>query len=304
VVLSDFAGVHIATESFDTPADPPALVAELASRVNRMVSNYAADGSCEGIGIVVPGMVDQRDGRVLNAPQLGWRDVHIRDVLADATGLPVHIENAPIACAIAQMWLGERGADAGDFAYVTVSDGVGVGVVVNGQVLRGHGFTAGEFGHVPIHPEGERCLCGARGCWEAYTSNLATLSRYLGVELAGPDTRRALRRSGLTLAELISRARNGDARAADAIRETGHNLGLGLAMLVNGLNPARIFVGGEITAAWDMIEGCIRSAIQDRALSRDAAATPIIPEQAGAQPRLRGATALVAAPLFAAPRVG
>jgi predicted NBD/HSP70 family sugar kinase len=86
----------------------------------------------------------------------------------------VQIDNAPVACAQAQLWLGQRGGAIvpRDFAYMTVSDGVGVGVVVDGQVLRGHAFTAGEFGHIPLALDGPRCLCGARGCLEAYTSNL------------------------------------------------------------------------------------------------------------------------------------
>jgi predicted NBD/HSP70 family sugar kinase len=303
LMLADFAGTQIALETFPTQVDPDALVAELASRTERLLRTYGEGGQCEGFGLVVPGMVDQRSGRVLNSPQLGWRDVDIRTLLSTATGLAVHVENAPIACALAQMWLGHRGGDTADFVYVTVSDGVGVGMVVNGQVVRGHGHTAGEFGHVPLTLDGPRCLCGARGCWEAHTSNLATLSRYLGHELSPTDTRDLLEETGLTIGELVTRARTGDARARETLDETGRHLGRGLAMIVNGLNPSRVFIGGELTAAWDLLEPWVRAEVAGRALTTVAAATPIIPEQSVEHPRLRGAIALVAAPVFAAPQV-
>jgi N-acetylglucosamine repressor len=303
LMLSDFAGTQIALETFPTRVDPAELVEELATRTERLLRTYGDGGACEGFGLVVPGMVDQRTGRVLNSPQLGWKDVEIRDSLAAATGLQVQIENAPIACALSAMWLGQRGADAGDFVYVTVGDGVGAGVVVNGQVVRGHSHTAGEFGHVPLNPDGPRCLCGARGCWEAHTSNLATLSRYLGHELDPASTREMLEETALTVEEVITRARTGDAAARCAIEQTGRFLGAGLAMIVNALNPSRIFIGGEITAGWDLVEPHVRAQIEERALTPTAAATPIIPEQGVANPRLRGAIALVAAPVFAAPQV-
>lgn len=307
VMLSDIGGVAISLESFDTITDPAALVAELAGRVTRLLAGHGdgARGRCEGVGLVVPGMVDQRTGHVVYSPQLGWRDVDLRNALGNALELPVHVENAPIACALAQMWLGERGGDApADFAYVTVSDGVGVGLVVNGEVVRGHGNTAGEFGHVPLNAvSGPRCLCGATGCLEAYTSNLATLSRYLGHELAPAQTRRLLLETGLTIGELLTRARAGDMRARAALDETAGWLGIGLATVINSFNPAQIFVGGEITAAWDQIAPIIRAAIAARALTTAAAETPIIPESANDHPRLRGATALVTAPLYAAPAV-
>ena len=107
----------------------------------------------------------------------------------------------------------------------------------------------------------------------------------------------------LTIEELIARARNGDTRAASAIATTGHYLGIGIASIVNALNPSQVFVGGEITGAWDMIEGAVRESILQRALTRAGSATPVVPEQMGGYPRLRGATALIAAPHFAAPRV-
>jgi len=104
--------------------------------------------------------------------------------------------------------------------------------------------------------------------------------------------------------EVIRRAGGGDERARAALVETGRYLGLGLAVMVNALNPAQIFIGGEITAAWDLIEAPIRAEIEGRALTRQAAATPVVPEPGGGLPRLRGAIALVAAPAFAAPQVG
>jgi predicted NBD/HSP70 family sugar kinase len=306
LMLSDFAGTELALESFETRFAPPDLIEELAIRVQRLVESRSSlarkDSPVVGIGLVVPGMVDRQTGRVLHAPQLGWRDVDIRDALSAATGLPVHIENAPIACALAKMWLG--GALTGtDFAYVTVSDGVGVGIVVDGQVLRGHHSAAGEFGHVPLDVNGPRCLCGSRGCWEVYTSNVATIARYLGRAVAPTSTRELLQSMPLTMPALIARARDGDERAIAALVDTGRYLGSGLATVIATLNPARIFVGGEITEAWDLIEGVVRTKLRERALTDAASETPIIPEGVNERPRLRGAAALVAAPAFAAPQV-
>lgn len=302
--LSDIAGTQQALETFATPVDPDALVAELAARIGRVLTAHGTPGRCEGIGLVVPGMVDRESGRVLNAPQLGWHDVDVRARLAAAAGLPVHIENGPIACALAQMWLGKRAEEGnGDFAYLSVFDGVGAGLVVNGQIVRGRTSTAGEFGHIPLVPDGPRCLCGAHGCLEAHTSNLATVARYLGLELAAPGTAAKLVQSGLTVGDLITRARTGDERALATILETGRWLGLGVAMIVSALNPGRIYVGGEITGAWDLIEPLLRSEVARRALTRTAAATPLLPVPVSPNPRLRGAIALVAAPIFAAPQV-
>jgi N-acetylglucosamine repressor len=303
LMMGDFAGTQVALETFETLYSPEALVAELADRILRLCRTHGTAGECQGIGLVVPGMVDQQLGVVLNSPQLGWRNVPIRDMLATATGMPVFAENAPIACALAQMWLGQRGSVSTDFVYVTVSEGVGAGIVVNGAALRGHNYTAGEFGHIPLDPNGPHCLCGARGCWEAHTSNLATLGRYLGIDSSPEQMRTALRKSDLTIETLITRARTGDERASAAIADTGRYLGQGLAMIVNALNPSKIYVGGEITAAWDLIEGRLREALRERSLVESAAATPIIPEQVGGHPRLRGAMALVAAPHYAAPQV-
>ena len=303
LMLADFSGRQLSLESFPTPFDPAELVSEIGRRAATLLLARGV-GECEGMGVVVPGLVDRTSGRVLNAPQLGWRDVDLLGPLRAATGLPVFLENAPIACALARVWLGPVGAGGDDsFVYVTVSDGVGTGVMLRGQVLRGHGGTAGEFGHIALDPDGPLCLCGLRGCWEAYTSNLATLARYFGLEVGLPENREKLRGSGVTVVDVVDRARAGDAAAASALNESAHYLGVGLASIINALNPAHIVIGGEITAGWDLIEDAVRAAARSRSLSAAAAETPILTEDARTHPRLRGATALVVAPMFAAPEV-
>jgi predicted NBD/HSP70 family sugar kinase len=304
VMLGDFSGTPIALETFDTPSSPEALVGKLKIRVRRLLDTHKDTGVCEGIGIVVPGMVDNITGMILNAPHLGWRNVDVSESLSQAVGLPVFVENAPIACALAQMWLGHRGgSDLSDFVYVNVSDGVGTGVVVNGQVLRGVRNTAGEFGHVPLSADGPSCYCGARGCLESYASNLATVLRYLGQPFSAATAAELVASSGITIDDVIARAHAGDRKAISAIEATAHFLGTGIAVIVNTLSPGQICVGGEIIEAWDIIAPIIRKIVAERALTDSAAATPVVPEKAPSEARLRGATTLVAAPRYAAPKI-
>lgn len=305
VMLADFGGREIALESFETRPSPRELVEDLGPCIERLLDGYGVRDRCRGVGVVVPGMVDRRTGRVLSSPQLGWRDVDVREALERATGLPVHVENAAAACAHSRIWLAPGGDGLGDdFVYVTVSDGVGAGIVVNGEVVRGHGSMAGEFGHLPLSYDGPQCSCGRRGCLEAYTSNLATLARYFGLDLSRPEDRGRLRDDSFGVGDLIARARAGDARARAALEETALHLGRGLVAIVHALNPHRIYVGGEITEAWDLIEPVLRRPVEERALTAAMAATPILPEAGGSRARLRGAVALIVAPTFAVPRIG
>jgi predicted NBD/HSP70 family sugar kinase len=308
VAIADFGGQVLAREAFATPTSPSALVEALARRLPALVDAHvgpdAPDGedrTLAGVGLVVPGMVDRRTGRVLYAPRLGWRDVDLREQLAERLGRKVRIENAPIACALARLWLTPDGITGGhSFAYVSVSEGVGVGLVARGEVLRGETHTAGEFGHVALDRSGPPCVCGKRGCWEALCGNGATLARYAERAAARGGPRAAAE----TVEEVVRRAHGGDAAAAEAIAETGTHIGRGLAALVSAFNPGRIYVGGEITAAWELLDGPIRHALIEDTLTDAARATPVVPDRNPAEYRLLGAVALVAAPTYAAPKVG
>ncbi|HUP90416.1 MAG TPA: ROK family protein, partial [Longimicrobiales bacterium] len=130
-----------------------------------------------------------------------------------------------------------------------------------------------------------------------------TLARYLGLDFSNADDRKKLRASTFTINDLIARARSGDTAAVAAIQRSGHYLGIGLSIIINGLNPGRVYVGGEMAQAWDLIEPEVTKIIKERALTAGAARTPVIPEPGSEHPRLRGATALVVAPLFAAPQI-
>ncbi|HVD60744.1 MAG TPA: ROK family protein, partial [Gemmatimonadaceae bacterium] len=304
LMLSDFGGRAIAMDSFETITQPNKLARKLGKRIVSMLDQHNAADRCEGIGLVVPGMVDRETGRVIRAPQLGWRDVEIRETLTAATGLHVQIENAPIAAALARIWLNADEEKAPqNFIYVTVSDGVGAAIVSHGEVVRGANDAAGEFGHVAINPDKPECMCGSRGCLEAYTSNLATIARYLGHEFSPKVAREIVAPSGVSIGDVIARWRQGDGKARHALEETARYLAVGLSGMVNAINPAMFFVGGEITESWELFAPRIRAVIESRALTIDAAHTPVIPEAPGSHPRLTGAIALVAARGFAAPVV-
>ncbi len=304
ILLGDFAGRELNVQRFDTPLDPDDMVGELARRINCLVTKFSDVGVCEGIGLVVPGMVDRPSGVVLHAPTLHWRDVDLRAALAETVDVPVHIERDAVACAMARMWLGHQTGEASNnFVYLTVSDGVGTGLVVNGGVLRGAWSTAGEFGHVPLNLEGPLCSCGARGCLEAYASNPATVARYMGRELATPEAYVELRESGMVIGDVIERARTGDAAATWSLWETGRCLGIGIANLINSVSPALVVVGGEITAAWDLIEPAVREAVRGRSLTTVSAETPLTIEAEEDRLRLKGGTCLVIAPVLVAPEV-
>lgn len=302
--LCDFGGKPLACTEFPTPDEAELFLEELVARIEELRPQAAGVGTLEGVGLVVPGMVDGRTGRVLNAPTLGWRNVELREALEERLELPVYVERDAVACAMARMWLGTRREEGTrDFVYLIVSEGVGIGLVVNGQPVKGRSFTAGEFGHIPLDLNGPPCSCGGRGCLESFVSDPATVARYLQRGLTGREVGVPTREGIPTMAQLVALARRGDGMARGALEVTGQYLGVGLAAIINALNPGRILVGGDITAAWDIMQPFIQAEISARTLTVEAAATPIVIDPDYADTRLRGAAALVVAPAFAAPQI-
>ncbi len=166
LMITDALGKQIGeVTSFATELDPRKFVKSLGSRIREILETKLEASNCEGIGIVVPGMLDRKSSVVLNAPTLGWRDVDLLTPLqAEFNGVKVQLENSGKACALSQIW--ETRADGigfNDLVFVSVSDGVGVGIVINGELIRGRHNTAGEFGPVPLGCDGPPCSVGANG---------------------------------------------------------------------------------------------------------------------------------------------
>jgi len=284
---------------FPTRTRPHDLVLELARHITRVLKAHPEFGTCMGVGVVIAGLVDTERGRLRFAPTLGWRDVDIREPLETAIKLPVVVENSVKACVLAQVWAvrGDAPID-GPVAFVNASDGVGVGIAIDGELLRGALNNAGEFGHVPLSMDGPRCACGQNGCWEAYVSVRATVARYLGSDPSWPAVSRS---STTTVATIVARARKGEAKAIETLCETGCYLGRGFATIVKAVEPRRIYMSGEITEAWDLVLPFVQRAMREQALTREAAETEILIVPLDDHPRLRGAVALVTSPAFAAP---
>ena len=271
-----------------TPATPEEFARALASTVTAFRGAHP-DMIYEGVGISLPGRVDDT-GMLVFAPNLRWRSVNLRTLLESTIDLPVVLENAASACALAELWFGRHPDNVKDLIAVTVSEGVGVGLLMNGQLFHGTGALAGELGHVTLDEDGPRCSCGKRGCWEQYASNPAALASY-----NGDGTRRSSSRTAprplQSFADLLRLAETGDTRAGEALDSMARHLGIGLAPVVTALAPQVVVIIGEITAAWDRVGPVIEDVVRRRSMSL--VKTRIVPTDPATQPRLRGAVTLV-----------
>jgi predicted NBD/HSP70 family sugar kinase len=290
VATSDLAGRVIDQQEFLTDPDPT------LSQVIEVVREYSVrnPGSIEGVGISLPGLVDPSTGNALYIPYFLWRDLPIAEMIAKAVGLPVVIDNDANAMALAELWFGRPEVNAArDFIMVLVAEGVGTGIIFDGQVYRGQRGAAGEFGHMVI---GEHapvpCSCGSDDCWEAFASERAAIARYR--KLA-----KISNKNQITFKEVVDRALGGEENARIALVETARYLGVGISNLIIGFSPEAVVVGGEIARAWDLIEDALTEAIE-HSVRRGLPSARILPSTLGPTPTLRGALSLVLASKFAA----
>lgn len=280
MAVSDANGRFLSQQAISTPSDADAAAAKLSETIGQMISSHS-DLLFEGIGISVPGRFDDKQQRVVFAPNLKWREFDLRGPLEKGTGLKVELENAANACVLAEVWFGQAERTR-DLVVVTVSEGVGVGVFSNGHLVRGLNGMAGEFGHVPLDLDGPLCGCGAHGCWEVYASNWAALRYYQ--ESGG--------RECPTFKGLLSLAKSGDTLALEALDRMAKAIGRGLRMIVAGLSPEEIVFVGDFTQLWDRVGPGIQADVASATL----AGKPPRVRPAEAEPsmaRLRGTVALV-----------
>lgn len=277
LALGDFNGEIVHQQVMATGRRPLPFIDKLIQSVERLIASQKEQVEFEGIGISATGIVDSASGRIVFSPNLGWQDVDIRAMFEKRLPLPITVDNDARASALAEIWHG-RGRQAGSMhlVFVTVNEGVGTGIVVNGQLFRGSSEGAGEFGHLSLNHNGPVCNCGNRGCWELYASDRATINRFLRSQrkAGAPDGKRD---ADYTMRDVIKLARSGNKAAHGSLLATAKYLALGIANIINSLNPEMVVVGGELASVWPMIEPVIIDTLKPKVFSRNFSAVCIAP---------------------------
>lgn len=225
----------------------------LQQAIDQVLGELPAHAGVKGIGIGVPGIMDSR-GHLALAPNLGWRNVAIRERLEQAFDFPVFVDNDTKAAALAEQLFGACQA-RNDFVFITGHSGVGGGLYLGGALYRGFRGYAGEIGHTKIVPEGRACACGGRGCLEAYVSEASILRR---LEEAGEDYP--------DVWDVARAAEQGHPVVRRILEETGNHLGLAIANLINLLNPELVVLGGNLAVVSPYAMPAIQRVLRENAL--------------------------------------
>ncbi|MCL4515384.1 MAG: ROK family protein [Firmicutes bacterium] len=268
----------------------------------RAVMNTVVDGrkvSSEevlGIGIGSPGPLDVKKGIVLYSPNLKWENIPICDPIAAAFGLPTYLDNDASVAAMAESRFG-AGKGVPNMIYMTVSTGIGGGMIINGRLYRGSHGNAGEIGHMTIKPDGPRCGCGNFGCLEALASGTAIAREAAEGIRAGVATTLREKTNGdpaRVTARLVGEAlREGDSFAREVIHQAGNYLGIGLANLVNIFDPEMIVIGGGVSRIGEELFEPARKTMRERALAAVVKDVKIVPALLGGDSGVLGAAGLV-----------
>ncbi len=260
VGITTLAGVISNEADFETPSDP-ARALDLVSLWLSDVRTQINDGAIECIGVSVPGMTDADRGELVFAPNLNWRNVAVRAQLG-VENTRVVVENDSAAAAMFEARIKIRDTRDGllsNFVLVRSGTGIGVGLVIGGEVFRGAGSSrgiAGEFGHMTIVAGGKQCVCGNRGCWERYASAAAGASLYLGDRPLRPGE------TNPRFVDIVAKAENGENRSRRTLEMIGDYLGVGIANVIMGVGIPRVIISGRLVYGWQFIEGPLNEAIR------------------------------------------
>ncbi len=294
LALADIDGTVIEEKELPvTRLSPEEVVGQSVRSLKDMQLQYGIS-EIYGIGISVAGIVDSDEMVVTYAPNLGWENVYLGKVISEY--LP-DIENIAVgndakASALAELWFGRHELDLSNFVFLSVGAGIGAGIVLDGRLVNGEYYAAGEFGHMVIVEGGLTCSCGNRGCLEAYASDRATISRY------EKESLEVGKKSSVTINDILRGIRNGDTAAISAIKETAYYLGVGVSNIVRSFDPQTIIVGGKITDVWDIVGPEIYNVIMERAYFGKKKSINLLPSSLHYAPGMMGAVSLAIEKVF------
>ena len=256
--VSDFNGRILKQNSIMTEGEPDVFLNRLADDIEKLIKDQYPRAKFGAVGVSVPGLINRESGTVVTSPNLEWQDVPLRKILSERLDLPIYVENDANAAAFSELWYGPLSeAKVRTLLFILVVEGLGTGLIINGELHVGSRLGLGGFGHMSIDPNGELCSCGRRGCWETFASERATIERFQRVtaKLGLPPT---------SLNKIISLANKNDEMALESLRITAEYLGEGISNLAHGLFPETVVIGGDITSAWSVIEPIIQKRLRSR----------------------------------------
>ncbi len=256
-----------------------------------------------GVGVGVPGLVRSNSGVLAFAPNLKWKNVPLKDIMMDRLGVPVFVDNEANAAALGERWFG-AGVDVENMAYVSVGIGLGVGIVINGELYHGSSGYAGEMGHFTMQPDGQECGCGNRGCWETLASESATVVRVMqAIEEGRPTILAGCGKHRLTMDDLANACVRGDEVAREALMDTGRYLGIGIAGLINTFNPELVIVGSTVGRCSRFVLDEAEKEIQARGLGQLTKEVKVMQAALGADSCVMGGISLVLNDLLSLPKI-
>lgn len=266
------------------------VIKESLKETNTSIENV------EGIGFGAPGQIDSKKGIVRLLPNIpGWVNVPLSEIMEKEFGVTTKVDNDVRVATLGELNFG-AGKGCQNLVCITVGTGVGSGLVVNGQLVRGASMAAGELGHIIIERnDGEICGCGNTGCVEAYASGPSVVKLAYDYIQGGKSTKFKEMASGgqITPYMVYEAAKQGDAVAKQIFTKVGGYLGVAMASVVNLLNPEKIIVGGGVAQAGDLLLDPIRETIKKRCLSVSAQAVEVVPAELGESAGVIGASLLV-----------
>lgn len=255
--VSDFNGRILKQNAMITEGEPVAFLERLCGEIKKTIKTHYAKTKFAAVGVSVPGLVKRDAGEIAVSPNLGWNNLSIKKILEKNLDLPVYVENDANAAAFSELWYGPLDEiKVQTLLYILVVDGLGTGLIINGELHVGSLIGMGGFGHMCIEPNGEVCSCGRKGCWETLASGSATVARYNRL-MSNRDESGAA-----SVTDIITQANRGDEKARAALVATAEYLGEGIASLAHGLSPEVVVIGGDIAKAWDILEPIIRERVQ------------------------------------------
>jgi len=290
--LTDLNATILSKDSIDlTDKQVETSVEILVTLVNRLIQvSGIRENQLMGVGIGLAGVVDFTHGIVRQNPFFGWRNIFLRDLLETRMRVPVYIDNDVNALTLSEKWF-TKGLPEDNFIVITVGRGIGMGVMINGQIYRGKGGGAGELGHVTVDPNGPLCDCGKHGCLESFISENAL------VETARREVNPEINDMG----DLLRRGKEGKPGAGEVLIRAGTLLGRQMANLVNILDPKLIILSGEGIRMGEVFLSAIRAAFHDNVMPGLAEDTEIRINTWGDDIWALGAASLVIAEIFNSP---